>query len=664
MPYLSYKSLMLFLFLILLFCFSSPFISRPSHADEVDDLIAEIQKRIDQKGLHWTAGRSWTSELSIEEAKKLLGFNPPEGYDEWFEEQPKLTATPGMVFPPVFDWRDSNVVTAVKSQGGCGSCWDFAATGAFEAAVKKHDGIEYDLSEQQVLSCNLYEAGCGGGWAEPVYELFQRYGAVSESCMPYAANHNVPCTQEECEVVAKLKDWVYVDDDVNAIKTALLAGPVYSAFSVYADFYYGYYDGCYEYDGVSEYLGGHAIVVVGWADTSCGGEGAWICKNSWGEGWAGLDGYFYIKWGSAGIGRSTVLPLYPPDSVKLVYEDRSAWESAGNGDDHFNPGETVTISVDLKNVQSDTATGVQATLSTTFPGISITQATATFPDIGLYQIVTSNSPHFSIEIDSTVEEGQRVDFDLTVSCDQGTFAGSLYIFLGEFVPAFFDDMEGDDNGWTHGYIELEDDWEHGVPVAGSRTDPTYAYSGEKVWGNDLDGRYPNEVHNYLLSPVINCKRFEKTRLWFYRWLAVEKSIYDTAAIYVNDNLVWVNDPDWDHMDFKWHLHDLDISAYADSAESVQVKFELISDQGLHLGGWSIDDFSIVGILKFLPGDVNNDTEIGITDIVYLINYVLSSGPAPTPLDAGDTNCDGEVNLADVVYLINYVLKSGPEPCPP
>lgn len=659
-----FKNFIVPLCLILLFGFSSIFISSLALADEVDDRIAEIQRRIDQKGLHWTAGRSWTSELSIEEAKKLLGHKPPKGYDEWLEKQPKLTARKDATFPSVFDWRDSNMVTPVKSQGGCGSCWDFAATGAFESAIKIHDGIEYDLSEQQVLSCNIYEAGCGGGWAEPVYELFKRYGAVGEDCMPYEASHWVPCTQDECEVLAKLKDWIYVENDVNAIKTALLTGPVYSAFSVYTDFYYGYYDGCYEYDGTSSYLGGHAIVIVGWADTSCGGEGAWICKNSWGTGWAGLNGYFYIKWGTAGIGRSTVLPLYPPDPITLTYEGHQVSEAVGDGDGIPEPGETITLSVDLKNSGPDTATSVEATLSTTLPGINITSPVATFPDIPSDEIRTSEPPHFTFEIDPLVEPGTRVDFDLSITCDEGSFNATLYDFIGEFDTAFADDMEGDDNGWTHGYFELEDDWEHGVPQEGSRTDPTYAYSGDKIWGNNLDDNYPNEVHNYLNSPVINCKRFEKTRLWFYRWLAVEKAEWDTAAIYVNDSLVWMNDSLYDHLDFKWHHHDLDISAYADSADSVQVRFELKSDQGLHLGGWNIDDFAIVGISKYIVGDANADQKINLGDVIYIANYLLKGGPAPVPEGAGDVDCDGDIDLDDVIYLANYLLKGGPEPCPP
>jgi hypothetical protein len=67
------------------------------------------------------------------------------------------------------------------------------------------------------------------------------------------------------------------------------------------------------------------------------------------------------------------------------------------------------------------------------------------------------------------------------------------------------------------------------------------------------------------------------------------------------------------------------------------------------------------VLPFIRGDANGDGVINAADVVYLINYLYISGPAPNPLQAGDVNSDGVINASDVVYLINYLFISGPPP---
>ena len=54
----------------------------------------------------------------------------------------------------------------------------------------------------------------------------------------------------------------------------------------------------------------------------------------------------------------------------------------------------------------------------------------------------------------------------------------------------------------------------------------------------------------------------------------------------------------------------------------------------------------------MPGDVNEDGEINIGDINFLIALILSSNSDPV----GDVNGDNEVNVADVNVLIDIVLK--------
>ena len=66
-------------------------------------------------------------------------------------------------------------------------------------------------------------------------------------------------------------------------------------------------------------------------------------------------------------------------------------------------------------------------------------------------------------------------------------------------------------------------------------------------------------------------------------------------------------------------------------------------------------------INWRHGDSNNDETIDVGDVVYLIEYLFRSGPAPDPLEAGDTNCDGVVNIGDVVSLVNYLFKGGPAP---
>jgi hypothetical protein len=75
---------------------------------------------------------------------------------------------------------------------------------------------------------------------------------------------------------------------------------------------------------------------------------------------------------------------------------------------------------------------------------------------------------------------------------------------------------------------------------------------------------------------------------------------------------------------------------------------------------SVYDRSVLGT-EYIRGDANGDSLVDIADVVYLINYLFTDGPAPDPLWVGDANCDGVVDIADVVYLLNYLFLSGPPP---
>jgi MYXO-CTERM domain-containing protein len=265
--------------------------ARPLAADEVD----EVRRAIRERGAAWFADQTPLTRLAPDERRLRTGAIPASVATG----SPQLKTAPVGPLPSHLDWRDAGVVTRVKNQGGCGSCWAFAATSAFESSWLLATGQTadaFDRAEQDVLSCS-HAGSCQSGFTEGALQYITDRGVVDEDCMAYQGQ-DLPCA-DRCWSwpgrVRHARGSAWVENTVPSLKAALQQGPITACFSVYDDFY-SYSGGVYEHvwGGTSA---AHSVTLVGYDDATQ----AWLCKNSWGEQW-GEHGYFRIRYGEIDFG--------------------------------------------------------------------------------------------------------------------------------------------------------------------------------------------------------------------------------------------------------------------------------------------------------------------------------------------------------------------------
>jgi hypothetical protein len=201
-----------------------------------------------------------------------------------------------------FSWRDR--MTAVKDQGQCGSCWDFASTAVMETNEVLYNGAaqSLDLAEQQILNCApnpFHSDNCQGNAPESVWKYLSASPDALESANTY---HGVmkSCSGGLGVAPYTLQDWAYVGEDianptVAEIKAAIVShGPVAAGVNATAAFS-AYAGGVFDEQDPGEM--DHLITLTGWDDS----KGAWYLRNSWSADW-GEDGYMWIAYGSNKVG--------------------------------------------------------------------------------------------------------------------------------------------------------------------------------------------------------------------------------------------------------------------------------------------------------------------------------------------------------------------------
>jgi cathepsin L len=225
---------------------------------------------------------------------------------------------PAESLPTSVDWRTKGVVTPVKDQGQCGSCWSFSATGAMEGAWAAAGHTLVALSEQELVDCvNGGADNCtaGGEMHDGYLYAIQNGGMESETDYPYSGTSGNKCSFDKTKEVATFSSYMNVTSgDESALASALVDYPTISvgidASSIWFQLYStGVYDDASCKSDWNDL--DHGVLAVGFGTDAASGKNYWIVKNSWNAIW-GQQGYIWMvkdKQNQCGIATDATYPL-------------------------------------------------------------------------------------------------------------------------------------------------------------------------------------------------------------------------------------------------------------------------------------------------------------------------------------------------------------------
>ena len=102
----------------------------------------------------------------------------------------------------------------------------------------------------------------------------------------------------------------------------------------------------------------------------------------------------------------------------------------GNGNDEIEPGECNLLRIALMNKLNGIVSGVSAVLSSTNPGVTITQPSSVYPNLPALGTRTNSTP-FQISTSPTLLCGTNIDLHLTVhTATNGNFTVPIRLFTG------------------------------------------------------------------------------------------------------------------------------------------------------------------------------------------------------------------------------------------
>jgi Subtilase family len=287
---------------------------------------------------------------------------------------------------------------------------------------------------------------------------------------------------------------------------------------------------------------------------------------------------------------------------------------AGGADVYADPGESVTMAVNISDLAPVGLNGGHGVLTAKTTGVSVTTAEADFPNIAPGQSAAGLTP-FAFTLDKSVTCGSAIQFSLDVTSGGLLSRVPFTISVGRATPVelFADDIESGEAKWTHNSLIKKK--KKKVPVDTWALTTRRTHSGGNAWFSADPGQPTDTV--LVMQPLALPADGRNLQLVFYHTFEFERGTFDGGVLEIStggdfedlgskiikggyNGTIWelaastlAGRPAWINGrlgEFQQVI--LDLSSYA--GKTVTIRFHFASDTDVKGLGWYIDDVTLGG----------------------------------------------------------------------
>ena len=296
--------------------------------------------------------------------------------------------------------------------------------------------------------------------------------------------------------------------------------------------------------------------------------------------------------------------------------------------------ETISIELEIENLGNELDSNIQLELLNPYNNqyINLINSNVVIPSLNAGETTVANLT-FSISQNAPYGHSFTIIANLT-SLDNSW--ENIYDLNIEYLMENFDDNSFDEFSWN------------------SSGDATWeVINGNQFLGDSSHAKSGNIDHNMISELAITMNIIEPGVIEFDKKVSCEDvgsqtgNYYDYLAFYINgaEQEKWAGEIDWSQSSFPVSV-----------GENI-FSWKYIKDQAISAG----EDAARIDNIIFPPsyfssiiyGDINNDGNINIQDVIITVNMILDS---LLYNETADINLDGNIDVLDVINIVNIILN--------